>query len=398
MINEDEDDEGNPVKPDHQHKAVNAKTYCAQAKKKWRELHGKAQLLDAEYDKKIEELGSICSTMFKQAKNQGVAEQSIEQQMGENQQKVDVLKKFVREVNIYLEKVTALESENRADLMVMFNQKLVEYNEKSKQLEKVLSEMTIRRVIEDSFGGDFEQRKVEESILSGEDNQKSVNTYLIQKIHTLEDRVNAKFESEQSDLAALKNFQTSETQKVIEALKDKDLKAEKQHRELKAQIAEVRDQISQWSNHTMFQRVLFELQVFKRAELDQRFIEKLLRTKVSDQCIFSLARIPDSARLVVDANKRATILSEATFEVTAELDPNDSQMVAVGFQKDKMIAHFASMFNISYQTSGKYYQLANTDTNNWQHCLCIPDDNHVIQGAHGGLVYVYSTQQISYFV
>ena len=138
--------------------------------------------------------------------------------------------------------------------------------------------------------------------------------------------------------------------------------------------------------------------MFKRAELDQRFIEKLLRTKVSDQCIFSLARIPDSARLVVDANKRATILSEATFEVTAELDPNDAQMVAVGFQKDKMIAHFTSMFNISYQTSGKYYQLANTDTNNWQHCLCIPDDNHVIQGAHGGLVYVYSTQQMSYFV
>lgn len=101
---------------------------------------------------------------------------------------------------------------------------------------------------------------------------------------------------------------------------------------------------------------------------------------------------------MVDANKRATILSEATFEVTAELDPNDAQMVAVGFQKDKMIAHFASMFNISYQTSGKYYQLANTDTNNWQHCLCIPDDHHVIQGAHGGLVYVYSTQQMSYFV
>jgi hypothetical protein len=46
------------------------------------------------------------------------------------------------------------------------------------------------------------------------------------------------------------------------------LKAEKQQRELKAQIAEVRDQITQWSNHTMFQRVLFELQVFRRAELD----------------------------------------------------------------------------------------------------------------------------------
>jgi hypothetical protein len=86
--------------------------------------------------------------------------------------------------------------------------------------------------------------------------------------------------------------------------------------------------------------VLFELQVYKRAELDQRFIERLLRSKVSDQCIFSLACIPDTGRLVIDANKRANILSEATFEVVAELDPNDSQLVAVGFQKDKMIAHF----------------------------------------------------------
>jgi hypothetical protein len=41
--------------------------------------------------------------------------------MGENKQKVDVLKRFVREVNGYQEKVSALESENRADLMVIFN-------------------------------------------------------------------------------------------------------------------------------------------------------------------------------------------------------------------------------------------------------------------------------------
>ena len=35
--------------------------------------------------------------------------------------------------------------------------------------------------------------------------------------------------------------------------------------------------------------------------------------------------MPETAgRLVVDANKRATILSEATFEVVAELDPSDS--------------------------------------------------------------------------
>ncbi len=56
--------------------------------------------------------------------------------------------------------------------------------------------------------------------------------------------MNAKFESEQSDLAALKTFQTAETLKVIDALKERDLKAEKQHRELRAQIAEVRDQVA----------------------------------------------------------------------------------------------------------------------------------------------------------
>jgi hypothetical protein len=48
---------------------VNAKTYCAQAKKKWRDLSEKALKLDAEYDRKIEELGSICSTMFKQIRD-----------------------------------------------------------------------------------------------------------------------------------------------------------------------------------------------------------------------------------------------------------------------------------------------------------------------------------------
>ena len=71
--------------------------------------------------------------------------------------------------------------------------------------------MTIRRVIEDSFGGDRESRQVEESILSGENNQKSVNTYLIQKIHTLEDRVNKRFDQEQSELSQLKGMQANET-------------------------------------------------------------------------------------------------------------------------------------------------------------------------------------------
>ncbi len=99
--------------------------------------------------------------MFKQLKSGGPGSEDLEQQMGENKQKVDVLKRFVKEVNGYLEKVTALEQENRADLMVMFNQRLVDYNKRADQLEKVLSEMTIRRVIEDSFGGDRDSRAVE---------------------------------------------------------------------------------------------------------------------------------------------------------------------------------------------------------------------------------------------
>ena len=74
----------------------------------------------------------------------------------------------------------------------------------------------------------------------------------------------------------------------------------------------------------------------------------MLKTKVSEQCIFSMGKMPDSGRIVVDANMRATVISEANFETLAELDPNDSQVVALGFQKDKLIVHYQSMFNISY--------------------------------------------------
>jgi hypothetical protein len=144
-------------------------------------------------------------------------------------------------------------------------------------------------------------------------------------------------------------MQKEESGKVIEALKDRDLKVEKQTRELKSQIAELRDVVNAWSTHTLFQRVLFDLEVYHRTqELDARFIERVLKAKVSEQCIFSMARMPDSGRLVVDANKRATVISEGNFETQAELEPNDSQVVALGFQKDKMIAHYQSMFNISY--------------------------------------------------
>jgi len=71
--------------------------------------------------------------------------------MDENNQKVDVVKKFVKDINVFMEKVEAIEAENRADLMTMFNQKLSEYTDKIAHYEKVLSEMSIQKVIEESF-------------------------------------------------------------------------------------------------------------------------------------------------------------------------------------------------------------------------------------------------------
>jgi hypothetical protein len=40
--------------------------------------------------------------------------------------------------------------------------------------------------------------------------------------------------------------------------------------------------------------------------------------------------MPDG-KLVIDANKRATIVDPSNFEVLNQLDPNDSQLVSVNF-------------------------------------------------------------------
>jgi len=93
----------------------------------------------------------------------------IEQQMDENKQKVDVVKRFVKDINNFLEKVEALESENRADLMTMFIPKLEEYTARADALEKVLSEMSIQKVIEESFE-DKGNREAEQNILLEENN------------------------------------------------------------------------------------------------------------------------------------------------------------------------------------------------------------------------------------
>lgn len=95
--------------------------------------------------------------------------ESLEQQMDENKQKVTIVKKFVKEIHTAVEKIEALEAENRADLMTMFNAKLVEFQKKAENLEKVLSEMNIKKVIEESFG-DKGNREVEQNIITEESN------------------------------------------------------------------------------------------------------------------------------------------------------------------------------------------------------------------------------------
>jgi len=59
---------------------------------------------------------------------------------------------------------------------------------------------------------------------------------------------------------------------------------------------------------------LFDLQIYKRTELDERYVERLTKVKMSDQCIFSIARMPNGD-IIFDANKRATIINDQSFEV-----------------------------------------------------------------------------------
>lgn len=55
--------------------------------------------------------------------------------------------------------------------------------------------------------------------------------------------------------------------------------------------------------------MLFELQIYGRVSLDSRFVERVLKEKLSEHCIFSMARMQDG-KLVIDANKRATIVDD----------------------------------------------------------------------------------------
>jgi hypothetical protein len=62
--------------------------------------------------------------MFKQLSSGNLSDEgreNLEQQMDENKQKLSTVKKFLKEVNTFVENVEALEAENRADLLTMFN-------------------------------------------------------------------------------------------------------------------------------------------------------------------------------------------------------------------------------------------------------------------------------------
>ena len=110
--------------------------------------------------------------MFKSMSGGSISEEGqahLEQQMDENKQKVDIVKRFVKDINTFVEKVEALEADNRADLMTMFNSKLTEYGKKAESFEKVLSEMSIQKVIEESFEGKG-NREAEQSIITEESN------------------------------------------------------------------------------------------------------------------------------------------------------------------------------------------------------------------------------------
>ena len=74
-------------------------------------------------------------------------------------------------------------------------------------------------------------------------------------------------------------------------------------------IQEIKQEVTNWSTSTVFYRMLVELRMYKKVHIDQRFIEKLKKQKLSDNCIFCLAQMPDG-KLILDANNRGTIIDD----------------------------------------------------------------------------------------
>ena len=49
---------------------------------------------------------------------------------------------------------------------------------------------------------------------------------------------------------------------IGEMIKGKEIKSEKQFRELKGMIEDIKQEMRNWSNQTIFYRMLFELQIY----------------------------------------------------------------------------------------------------------------------------------------
>lgn len=47
-------------------------------------------------------------------------------------------------------------------------------------------------------------------------------------------------------------------------------------------IGDLRNEMIAWSNHTIFYKMIFELQIYQKVELDPRFIERINKVKLSD--------------------------------------------------------------------------------------------------------------------
>jgi len=149
---------------EHVHAPVNAKTYCAKSKAKWLDLREKARELENIYEDKVKELGSLCASLFNNYKEGDALPGD------ENREKGQAVKRFVEDVAIALEKADAFQTEARADLMTQLNQKLQEYEFRFENLKKMIAEMEVAKVIEESFTSK-EHRTHEESVIQNEKSQ-----------------------------------------------------------------------------------------------------------------------------------------------------------------------------------------------------------------------------------
>jgi len=68
--------------------------------------------------------------------------------------------------------------------------------------------------------------------------------------------------------------------------------------------------------------MLFDLNLNKRVIVEERFVKRLFKEKVSNNVIYSLDKLT-ADRIIVDANNKACILDMNTFDFVTGLEPSD---------------------------------------------------------------------------